>query len=266
MNEIKITFDVLQNNVAHSNGEIGIGMFNRLSEDHGIIGCSTYRPTDNPKAPRKANLVPVEFNGITVYKNGKVNGRFRATTVKVNNYRSAYAQIGILFERNMVDGFQQLEDAYIVGVEDGQDYRSRHGQIGVKLHIEGPVHLKDVTLKNLKDGIESTNGRETTPACGIKFGEAYRFVMGPTSTAENININDIGEASVLCANMKDTATTQSSIQLRDLDGSLTGSPMSSLVFRDGDLIENQCEFNEEWNLSVCKPEFKFVNVSSYLSY
>ena len=237
-------------------------MFNRLTQDHGITGCSTYRPTDNPKSPKKANLVPVEFNGITAYKNGKVNGRFRATTIKVTNYRSAYAQTGILFERNMVDGFQQLEDAYFVGVEDmSEKYGHNIGQVGVKLHHEGPSHLKDVTFKNLKTGVPRKN-KSVDPACGIKFHNSYRFIMGPSSTAENIQSSEIGseaQDTVVCKVKTDTAITESSIQMRDLDGSLTGTPMSTIIFKNGETIENECDYNEDWNLSVCKPELKFVN-------
>ena len=237
-------------------------MFNRLTQDHGITGCSTYRPTDDPKSPKKANLVPVELNGITAYKNGKVNGRFRATTIKVTNYRSAYARVGILFERNMVDGYQQLEDAYFVGVEDmNEDYSHNHGQVGVKLHHEGPSHLKDVTVKNMKTGVARGN-KEVTPACGIKFGKDYRFVMGPSSTAESIQTSEIGPEAqdrVICKGHSDNAITESSIQMRDLDGSLTGIPMSTIVFKNGDTIENECDYNEDWNLSVCRPELKFVN-------
>ena len=239
-------------------------MFNRLTKDHGITGCSTYRPTDNPKNPKKANLVPVEFNGITVYKNGKFNGRFRATTIKVTNYRSAYSRTGIMFERNMVDGFQLLEDAYIVGVEDiNEDYSHHEGQTGVKLHIEGPAHLKDVTLKNLKNGVAGM--RQAIPACGIKFGSNYRFIMGPSSTSEKIHSSEIGpEAAdrVVCkldSTNDNYPNTESSIQIRDLDGSLTGTPMSSIIFNDGEIIETECDYNEDWNLSVCQPELKFVN-------
>ena len=39
---------LFENNVAHSNGQLGLGVFRRLREDHGLLGCSTYNPRENP--------------------------------------------------------------------------------------------------------------------------------------------------------------------------------------------------------------------------
>ena len=159
----------------------------------------------------------------------------------------------------MVDGFQQFEDAYIYGYDMDKEYKNFRGQVGIKLQHEGPIHMKDVVLKNFKDGVDRNENKLGTPACGIKFHEKFRFVMGPSSTTEAINTDEIGEAQLICANMNEDATTQTSIQIRDLDGSLTGTPMASIVWKQGDVIENECEFNQEWNLSVCPPNKKFVN-------
>ena len=53
---------LFENNVAHSNGNIGLALFRRLREDHGILGCSTYNPREEP-LNRKSELVPAHFNG-----------------------------------------------------------------------------------------------------------------------------------------------------------------------------------------------------------
>ena len=53
-----------ENNVAHSNGLIGLRFDKRLSPDHGIIGCSTYDPRINPTA-RRSNRTAVTLSGFT---------------------------------------------------------------------------------------------------------------------------------------------------------------------------------------------------------
>ena len=59
----KIT--LFDNNVAHSNGNLGLAVFRRLREDHGIQGCSTYDPRMNPLEPNNSPLNPAEFNYFT---------------------------------------------------------------------------------------------------------------------------------------------------------------------------------------------------------
>ena len=55
-----------ENNLAHSNGQIGLAVFNRLRDDHGITGCSTYDPRDNPHVkPHRSNPKPAIFDGFT---------------------------------------------------------------------------------------------------------------------------------------------------------------------------------------------------------
>ena len=55
---------LFENNVAHSNGQLGLGVFRRLREDHGLLGCSTYNPRENP-LDRHSELVPARFEGFT---------------------------------------------------------------------------------------------------------------------------------------------------------------------------------------------------------
>ena len=53
-----------RNNVAHSNGNLGLGVFRRLREDHGILGCQTYNPRVDP-FDSKSELVPAVFTDFT---------------------------------------------------------------------------------------------------------------------------------------------------------------------------------------------------------
>lgn len=62
--EAKYTpIDPFKDNVAHSNGNIGLALFRRLGESHEIIGCSTYSPRVDPK-DEKSELSPVVFDGL----------------------------------------------------------------------------------------------------------------------------------------------------------------------------------------------------------
>ena len=54
--------DTFKDNVAHSNGNIGLALFRRLGEDHQIIGCSTYSPRVDPN-DSGSELSPVLFDG-----------------------------------------------------------------------------------------------------------------------------------------------------------------------------------------------------------
>jgi hypothetical protein len=109
-----------QNNFAHSN-KIGLGLYRRLDENHGIIGCSTYNPTETPELnewDKGAILSPVVFTNFTGYKNSHTNTHLRSTTIQAKGFRLADSPIGVLFVRNMFHGYQLLEDAYIVGDTD----------------------------------------------------------------------------------------------------------------------------------------------------
>ena len=52
------------NNVAHSNGNLGLGVFRRLREDHGLLGCSTYNPKVDP-LDKDSELTPAVFTDFT---------------------------------------------------------------------------------------------------------------------------------------------------------------------------------------------------------
>ena len=53
-----------ENNVAHSNGKIGLRFDKRLNSSHTIIGCSTYDPHVN-STDRHSDRTPITLNGFT---------------------------------------------------------------------------------------------------------------------------------------------------------------------------------------------------------
>ena len=55
---------LFENNVAHSNGKIGLRFDKRLGQIHNILGCSTYDPRDDP-TDRKSDRVAITLNGFT---------------------------------------------------------------------------------------------------------------------------------------------------------------------------------------------------------
>ena len=64
---------LFENNVAHSNGQLGLAVFRRLREDHGLLGCSTYNPRAEP-LNKDSELVPAIFEGFTGTFRGVSNG------------------------------------------------------------------------------------------------------------------------------------------------------------------------------------------------
>ena len=63
--EAKMTpISTFENNVAHSNGKIGLRFDKRLNSSHTIIGCSTYDPHVDP-TDRHSDRIPITLNGFT---------------------------------------------------------------------------------------------------------------------------------------------------------------------------------------------------------
>ena len=55
---------LFKNNVAHSNGKIGLRFDHRLGVLHNILGCQTYDPRVDPK-DKKSERVAITLNGFT---------------------------------------------------------------------------------------------------------------------------------------------------------------------------------------------------------
>ena len=114
------------NNVAHSNGETGFGLFRRLGENHEVVGCSTYSPRVDPY-DTKSDLAQVALTNFVGYKNRKRNVRCRSRAAVMRNFKLADSRVGIEFERNMFGGYQRVVDAVIAGETPniGNDFKVR---------------------------------------------------------------------------------------------------------------------------------------------
>ena len=67
-------------------------------------------------------------------------------------------------------------------------------------------------------------------------------------------------ATRVCHDNLFTGDDETSMTFRDLDGSLTGSPGTSLVSPDYYLQEGlNCQLRENWNMTVCEGNFARVN-------
>ena len=105
---------LFENNSAHSNGNAGLGFFNRVGTEHQLIGCSTYSPRVNPQ-DQDSEFQAVILNGFTGFKNRKRNVKMRSTASELINFRLADSQTGIELDRNMLGGYQRVSDSVIVG-------------------------------------------------------------------------------------------------------------------------------------------------------
>ena len=76
-----------------------------------------------------------------------------------------------------------------------------------------------------------------------------------------LNFGDMDDADKICHKNKVNGADESSMMLRDLDGSLTGTPGQSVTadvpyYHDG--IE--CKTKSEWNMTICQGYFARVKL------
>jgi len=261
-----------RDNVAHSNGRMGLGVFRRLRQDHGIVGCSTYDPRADP-LDRDSENVPAIFNGFIGYKNRNMNAKLRTSATQLINFKLADSTQGIHFNRIQLSGYQMVKDSLIIGEtpnvgkpeviwvdEDGKKVRKvlerslpfslRHYMTGIYLDSEGPVHVHNVEFKGFK-----TN--EFRTACGLEFRDDFRFGMGPSSTVKGLKFDfEEPEALRVCHKNMKTGRDEDAMIFKDLDGSLTGTAGRTLISVDEYLQEGlNCKPHEGWNLTVCDGDF-----------
>jgi len=264
-----------KNNVAHSNGQFGLGFFRRLGEHHEILSCSTYDPREDPLDPKHAEVVPVVLDGYTGFKNKQGGVKMRSTASNLINFKLADNLIGVWFNRLMLSGYQMIKDSLIIAEtpnkgkpnafrvwEDGQwvykfrdrsipNTRKPHTYVaGVYIDNEGPLHVHNVEFKGFKSNIY----RE---ACAIEFMDFYNVGMSPTSTVKGLSFDfEEPEALRVCHQNQKTGADELAMILKDEDGSLTGTPGVSVMSRDDYLQEGlECEQNGDWNMTLCKGDF-----------
>ncbi len=100
--------------MAHSNGGDGLAVNKRLGPDHGIIGCSTYSPRVDPRMKRASPLAPMVLDTFVGYKNRRRNVIVRSTSTEIKNFALGESLAGIVLNRNMLDGYQVIENTIIV--------------------------------------------------------------------------------------------------------------------------------------------------------
>jgi len=263
-----------ENNSAHSNGKIGLRFDKRLNEIHGIIGCSTYDPRIDP-TNRRSNRTAITLNGFTGYKNRKYNAKMRSTTAELKNFMLADAPENMAFERNMLDGYQRISDSVIIGESPNKGSghkikilnennkwewiwsdrsRARMSEpfttTGIYINAEGPTHIHDVTFKDF--GGDSV----AMEYCGIKFKDDFHMGMGASSSVKGLDFGDMADGSRICHKNEKFGNDEPSMVLRDLDGTLSGTPGVSVAadvpyYHEG----MECETNAEWNMAVCNGNF-----------
>ena len=79
------------------------------------------------------------------------------------------------------------------------------------------------------------------------------------ATHLGLDFGDMAEGSRICHQNEKFGNDEPSMMLRDLDGTLTGTPGKSVTadvpyYHDG----MDCEINSEWNMAVCDGKFARV--------
>ena len=75
-----------------------------------------------------------------------------------------------------------------------------------------------------------------------------------------LDFGDMADSDRICHANKKSGNDEASMVLRDLDGTLTGTPGVSVAadvpyFHDG----LECETNSEWNMAICQGNLARVN-------
>ena len=78
-----------------------------------------------------------------------------------------------------------------------------------------------------------------------------------------LDFGDMADSSRICHKNKEYGLDEPSMVLRDLDGSLTGTPGVSVAaiapyYQDG----IDCELKSEWNMEICNGNFARVTIQS----
>ena len=110
----------------------------------------------------------------------------RATTAVLNNFKLSDSSINIKFVRNMMDGYQLLNDSLLIQdtptpQEGKQRVMTKGDRVGIYVHQSGPLHLKSIQFKNYMTTTKQT-------ACAIQFEDKYRQSLGSTSSVSGKNI------------------------------------------------------------------------------
>ncbi len=145
---------------------------------------------------------------VSGYKNRHTHAHIRSTSVEVRNFKGADAQHGIIFVRNMFDGYQLLANSKFIGnspnlgaggfvkfKEGGKtinkwfDRSHPTGKSwdfidGLKVNAEGPVHVRNVEFRDFYNEFTEMQ------SCNIRFNEEFRFLMGATSSVEGLSFEE----------------------------------------------------------------------------
>ena len=276
-----------RDNTAHSNGDIGLGLFNRLGESHEIIGCSTYSPRVDPM-DSKSNYDPVVFDGYIGYKNKKFNAQLRATALEAYRFKVADSLHGIRLFRNMLGGYQRISDSIIVGesgnIGDGDDIMKiwnndtekwqwvrAHRSLpnpsnpyqtisGVNIRAEGPSHLDNIEFY----GFERNDYRE---GAAIQWADDYPFHNGATTSSQGLHFDFAEDEALRMLDMNEkVGKNDAGITMRDLDGTLTGVSGVTMVPETAYYAESDtCTSMEGSNMKYCEEYYAKFFVSPSVS-
>jgi len=263
-----------ENNVAHSNKHYGLRMDGVLSDNGRIVWGFNYDPREDPldeNSPR----VSITMRGYTGFKNYK-SVWMRAASVTLENFSTAESVEGVVFAYS-APGTKRLVDSRIVGETENKgkpagriallngtriywDRSIRMGGndralpiIGV-IAFEGPISLERVSFARFETNV-------VRPAGGLGFRrkndwytQALHRVSGLTfDYTDPTEGNRVFESSD-SRGYEDKPGTIHTV-MRDVDGSLTTYPGSTIVKPYPIHLNARCAEVPNWNLYVCPAKF-----------
>ncbi|XP_046367425.2 cell surface hyaluronidase-like [Haliotis rufescens] len=266
------------NNVGHSNTHYGLFVDNKINPDDTTSSDNEYDPREQP-LNRSSAQKEVLFYRFTGYKNRYQNGWIRGGLILMDHSSFADSGRGMTFANSIPS--QTLTNSIIIGESrnlgdptrhwDGHtwvymprsvphEYDTHQPFVGFMIY-DGPVHLKNVWFSGFKENINYTSG-------AIGFLRKDYYSINPTNTVMNAKFDFVdghstgnrvydGNETVHGFGNADGDKTSA---FRDLDGSVTGYP-GSTVLKPGPFFHNaRCYRRDNWNMEICPQRFGMLNL------
>lgn len=267
------SFPLFKDNKAHSNSQTGfwkLGNFVHTNDEvienftshHNRLSnfWMRWRGKENPGS----NSQPLPSNKLTV-KNSKfadsLNGLYVASTGTLSKFSATYVEDNVFVGESANRGTVNpaVDEVWAGDVEAGTartlplsktaydqgtivpgNNRGLDGIRGIELY-DGPTYNNDNTFINFVP-----DDRRSAAAYTLTFDTVYQqhpFTSTSGNTFENAN--------EVWWQPEFIRSGARAIILRDEDGSITGTPNANILNNSNFLVEDGCEYREEWNAHVC---------------
>jgi cell migration-inducing and hyaluronan-binding protein len=225
-------------NAAHANEMNGL-FVDILRNPPGVTEAPNYSPPDT-----------ADFRAFTSYKNRRRGAWLRGTNLRLSGAAIADNSIGVTFAgANAV-----LRDSLVVGETDNRT--------GPPKPFDARFPLRGFEFYDGRVGVETTRFAHFVPdrtraASALSALEFSPFFTDPTNYARALAFDDALPVYLEphAGRPRAGADGYRANVFRDLDGSVTGTPGSSVVLNAPLLADAVCTAHRDWNAAVCPARY-----------